>query len=83
MNTDSKSVDLFGVRGENKVEMIPLNSLALSIYQVVFPGLSQQRVLGQRKFSHGVKPPLPAFLRSSLVVIQKQLNVYVLWPFCC
>jgi len=36
MNTDSKSVDRLGVRGENKAEMIPLNSLALSIYQVVF-----------------------------------------------
>jgi hypothetical protein len=40
MNTDAESVDRLGVRGENKAEMIPLNSLALSIYQTVFLGFS-------------------------------------------
>lgn len=60
MNTDAESVDRLGVRGNNKAEMIPLNSLALSIYQAVLLGFCKQRVLGKRKMFHGIKPLLPA-----------------------
>jgi len=60
MNTDAEPVARHGVRGEDETEMIPLNSLALSIYQVVLFGFCQQRVLGKRNVSHGVKSPLPA-----------------------
>ena len=41
MNTDAEPVARHVVRGEDETEMIPLNSLALSIYQVVLSGFRQ------------------------------------------
>ena len=61
MNTDAESVDRFAVRGENKTELIPLNALPFSVYQVVFLGFGQQYMLGKRKSFHGAKPSLPVF----------------------
>ena len=61
MNTDAESVDRFAVRGENKTEMIPLNALPFSVYQVVFLGFGQQYMLGKRKSFHGAKPSVPVF----------------------
>ena len=81
MNADAESVDRFAVRGENKTEMISLNSLPFSVYQVVFLWFGKQYILGKRKSFHGAKPLLPVFPRNARSLTPKQSTACGPLPF--
>lgn len=82
MNTDAESVARFVVRGANETEMIPLNALPISVYQVVFLRFCKQYMLGKRKSFHGAKPSLPVFCRNGRSLIPKQSSACGPLPFC-